>query len=371
MNKKNLEELFSTSEFPDYSIIVIQHLYIPADGTPEESMTKNINACKSLLEASFIPFYLEKSTNKIICYLNYDHSSFSIRTFVGSLRQVLYTIGMKVHSYVFYSEELKTMEDVKTELDFLVNCSNYGFILGRRRPIPGSFLHICHTKADTSGLPKTALAQDRLRSHEFEALSAELGEYGAKFMNPGNESNAFSFGMLFECISEFYFMIKFFFADQNFYHALFDITLADSIIRFDGISGVFTEFSKAIADYSKAFSQTTASEKKHKHIEEMLEYTDRNLATISLSGLSAKFSLTPEYISRLFKTEYDLNFTEYLKRKRFEKAVDLLKTDSKMTISEICEKIGLQSRSYFQNIFKKEYGMSPDIYRKEYNKTKR
>ncbi len=333
-------------------------------------MAKNIGACKSLLEASFIPFHIEKNSNKILCYLNYDHTSFSIRTFVGSLRQVLYTIGMKVHSYVFYSEGLKNQEDLQKELDFLLNCSYYGFLLGRRRPISGSFLHKCSENRTFDGLPQANTVPSMLRSHEFTELSDILTEYGTRFSNITDDANTFPLERLFECISEFYYIMKFYLSDQNYSHVFFESPLADSLIRFDGISGIFTELSKIVTDYAGVFEGMGISEKKHKHVEEMLEYIDNNIATVSLAGLSAKFSLTPEYICRLFKTECATSFTEYLKKKRFERAVEILQTDPDMTIADICDEIGLQSRSYFQNIFRKEYGVSPDVYRKEYFKAK-
>lgn len=371
MNKKSFEELFTSPEFSDYSVIVIHHLEAFDSVTSEETMTKNISASESLLEASFIPFHLEKNSNKILCYLNYDRSSFSIRTFVGSLRQVLYTIGMKVHSYVLYSEGITSREELQKELDFLLNCSYYGFLLGRRRPISGTFLHKCVQNTDSFELPKANMVTSMLRSHDFAELSDALTEYGTRFSNFADDANAVPLGNLFECISDFYYIMKFYLSDQNYSHVFFKSTLADSIIRYDGMAGIFNELAKVVLDYAGVFKGMGISEKKHKHIEEMLEYIDNNLATVSLAGLSAKFSLTPEYVCRLFKTEYAINFTEYLKKKRFEKAVEILQTDKNMTIADICDEIGLQSRSYFQNIFRKEYGVSPDVYRKEYFKAKR
>ena len=370
MNKNSLEELFISPEFPDYSVIVVDHLASVEGENYQDTLSKNLGACNSLLEASFIPFYLEKSTNKILCFLNYDHSSFSIRTFVGSLRQVLYTIGMNVHSYVFYSEELKNKYELQKELDFLLDRSYYGFLLGRRRPISGKYLHLCKSNTDFSQIPERSTVVEMLVSHEFTALSGILAEYGTRFANITDEINAFPLENLFECISDYFYTIKFYFTEINYSHSFFDSPLAESLIRYDGVSGIFTELSRVINDYSKVFSGIAVSERKHKHVEEMLEYIDNNLATVSLAGLSAKFDLTQEYICRLFKKEVDINFTGYLKQKRFEKAVELLKTNPNMTIASICDRIGLQGRSYFQNIFKKEYGMTPDAYRKEYIKSK-
>ena len=99
----------------------------------------------------------------------------------------------------------------------------------------------------------------------------------------------------------------------------------------------------------------------------MLDYIDANISNVSLSSLSSHFGLTPEYISRLFKTQYNDNFADYLKKKKLEKAASTLRSDMMITVTELSRELGYESRSYFQSIFKNKYGITPDAYRKRYH----
>ncbi|WP_431137979.1 helix-turn-helix domain-containing protein, partial [Psychroserpens mesophilus] len=55
---------------------------------------------------------------------------------------------------------------------------------------------------------------------------------------------------------------------------------------------------------------------------------------------------------------YTRTVADYVRHVRLETARNLLrKTD--MNISEVVYSVGFNSRSYFSNIFKKQYGLSP------------
>ena len=66
----------------------------------------------------------------------------------------------------------------------------------------------------------------------------------------------------------------------------------------------------------------------------------------------------------MFKSEMDMTLTEYITGVRMQKAKALLTTtDQKLTA--IAESVGYNDVSYFSNVFKKFYGVSPRSMRKE------
>ncbi len=82
---------------------------------------------------------------------------------------------------------------------------------------------------------------------------------------------------------------------------------------------------------------------------------------ISLSVVAEKLYTSDSYLSRVFKEEVGMTFTEYLTLKRIERAKQLLEfTD--MTMNEIAENIGLSLQS-FMRVFKKYEQMSPGQFR--------
>lgn len=368
MNKNNLETFFTEAVHKDFCILLIDHK--KADGTipPDSIIEYHLEACRNLLEASLVAFHIERVAGRIICYLNYDHSSFSIRTLAGSVRQVLYSLNSDTYIYIFYSPALASGEDAQAELSFILENSFSELILGRRIPISSGYLRRCVEGLERLGGLKFSELSALLSSGSFEIVCSSLNDYADMFTRPGSDAHAYELFSVLDILNICYYAIGLFFADRNYRNALFEQPLSICLVQYNGVAGVFSALCEAITGYSAKFSGVAVSERKQQHVSDMADYIDSHLNTASLSSLSAYFGLTKSYICRLFKTEYHITFNDYLKKKRFSAATEMLRSDSDITISELCEMIGYQSRSHFQNIFKQEFNMTPDEYRKQHHK---
>ena len=85
--------------------------------------------------------------------------------------------------------------------------------------------------------------------------------------------------------------------------------------------------------------------------------------TISLSEVADQVQVTPQHLSRLFKTSLNLTFVEYLTILRIQKAIALFK-DPEIKIYEVAEAVGYSSQHYFCTAFKRVLHLSPQEYRK-------
>lgn len=83
---------------------------------------------------------------------------------------------------------------------------------------------------------------------------------------------------------------------------------------------------------------------------------------LSLQQIADTFSISREYISRKFKQEHAINFTEYLTIYRLNKA-KLLMLNPNLKINQIAEIVGIRDVKYFSKVFKKQEGISPKDYR--------
>ncbi len=72
--------------------------------------------------------------------------------------------------------------------------------------------------------------------------------------------------------------------------------------------------------------------------------------------------LSPGYLSRLFRKEQGVTFSEYLTSLRLEKAQQLLRT-SELSIGEIAAEVGYSDPNYFSRVFSKTCGMSPSEFK--------
>ena len=95
-------------------------------------------------------------------------------------------------------------------------------------------------------------------------------------------------------------------------------------------------------------------------------YLQEHLAEeISLSVLAEQFHLNPQYISQLFKSEIGVNFLTYLTNIRMEKAKKLLLTTD-LPVAEVAEQCGYGDYRVFTKVFKKNEGVTPSQYRRDF-----
>ncbi|MGL1890823.1 MAG: AraC family transcriptional regulator [Spirochaetaceae bacterium] len=76
------------------------------------------------------------------------------------------------------------------------------------------------------------------------------------------------------------------------------------------------------------------------------------------------FSLTPNYISNLFRKETGYSYSEYVNNLRVKHSCRLLK-DTNATLDEISASCGFSSTTYFCRVFRKITGKRPGEIRKE------
>jgi two-component system, response regulator YesN len=84
---------------------------------------------------------------------------------------------------------------------------------------------------------------------------------------------------------------------------------------------------------------------------------------ITLQHVSELFKISNSHLSRLFKKETGINFSEYLSIKRVKKAKEFLEIDMQLSVIEVAAKVGFYDGKYFGQVFKKYYGVTPSHFR--------
>lgn len=75
--------------------------------------------------------------------------------------------------------------------------------------------------------------------------------------------------------------------------------------------------------------------------------------------------MNPDYLDRLFKKEFGLSVSQYIKEKKIDYAKMLLRTTN-LSVSEIAQRLGYINLSHFTASFKQITNMTPVNYRKKY-----
>lgn len=88
---------------------------------------------------------------------------------------------------------------------------------------------------------------------------------------------------------------------------------------------------------------------------------------ISVENVAAQIHRSSSYLMRRFKVETGMKVGDYITKCKLEEACDLL-VYGERSLAEISAYLGYSSQSYFQNVFKKQYGITPMQYRKQNRK---
>ncbi|MFC6227963.1 helix-turn-helix domain-containing protein [Paenibacillus allorhizosphaerae] len=100
-----------------------------------------------------------------------------------------------------------------------------------------------------------------------------------------------------------------------------------------------------------------------KQINSILKWIDQHYKTsFTIPFMASELHFSPNYLSKLFKEQIGKTIMEYTNEKRLEEARMLLQLRSH-SVEEICKETGFTYTSYFIQMFKKKYGLTPHRYR--------
>lgn len=117
--------------------------------------------------------------------------------------------------------------------------------------------------------------------------------------------------------------------------------------------------------FMKQLSQAVTERQTHENrtMLDIIKYIDHHYPEeISLQDIASHLFVSREYVSRKFKQEFGINFSDYLGHYRIDKA-KVLMTNHNLTITQIAEMVGFHDVKYFSKVFKKREGVSPKVYR--------
>ncbi len=123
--------------------------------------------------------------------------------------------------------------------------------------------------------------------------------------------------------------------------------------------------------FNKFIKEKTAQKKTPDWVKELKEIIQDQIDTnLNLTNLSKSIDIHPAYLSREFSKHFDnMNFGEYLRKLRIEKAIQLIQHQN-YSLTEIAYLTGFSDQSHFSRIFKEHTGKNPSTYRKDWQKGK-
>lgn len=99
----------------------------------------------------------------------------------------------------------------------------------------------------------------------------------------------------------------------------------------------------------------------------IVQYLSEYYITADLDSICRHFHRSASHISHLFKKNSGMTIRAYCNKLKLEKAKQLLSNTS-LPVTNVAVETGFHDASYFINLFRKKYGISPLAYRKNIDK---
>lgn len=120
-----------------------------------------------------------------------------------------------------------------------------------------------------------------------------------------------------------------------------------------------------LLDFTNRVAQAQLPSDTTRDIYKCIQYIKQHTnQAISVSDVADYVGKSRSHISRCFKKELGFQMNEFIMRCKLEEAKSLLSYTDK-SISEISSYLCFSSQAYFQNVFKKKYGITPNEYRRQ------
>ncbi|MEX1028473.1 MAG: response regulator [Paenibacillaceae bacterium] len=134
--------------------------------------------------------------------------------------------------------------------------------------------------------------------------------------------------------------------------------------RWQSVSEAIGDISQFYGDAIKAMVQIR-KDRKHLDLNEVKAHIDHYYQDpISLETIAQHFFISKEHLSRSFKVFTGENMSDYMIRKRMEKAKGLI-VEQGLAIKHVAQMTGYADIAYFYRVFKKYYGFTPGQLRKD------
>ena len=97
---------------------------------------------------------------------------------------------------------------------------------------------------------------------------------------------------------------------------------------------------------------------------EVQKYINRNYfnENLSIAEVANVMKVSQAYLIRVFKRDLKMNFADYLTNVRIKNAIILMR-DNELKLNDISKMVGYNTQHYFNNVFRKHVGISPQDYR--------
>lgn len=300
--------------------------------------------------------------HKITCIIN--SNSFLPETLAHNMHEHLESVYNHCRFNVLCSTPSLLTSDLQRNYSVLTHGLRYSYVYGYGNLFTQETLERFEATDNVIEPGLNSKMRQLFREHNFD----ELIEYIAGLPSLVR-SKASSFSRIYDHYRSMFFVITAFCTNNYTNYPYMDIPPSDLMRQFESID----EASAFLVDLINSLKSAPLSDDRDqgnaitkKFIDRIIEYIDENIVDASLNGVAEHFNVSAAHLSRVFKENAGINFSDYVAEKKLQKAVELLLDNNNYSIGGIAKTLGYNTPAYFSRKFKERFELTPAMYRKQY-----
>ena len=133
-----------------------------------------------------------------------------------------------------------------------------------------------------------------------------------------------------------------------------------------GFYGIHQSYKEALTTLEHGLEQETTSSELHTLGQSIVKYVDENYTYSGLSqqDIAERFGVSRPTVSKTFKEAKNMNFVDYLHKKRVEHAKMLI-AQGNYDVLKVAKESGYENEVTFKRAFVKNEGVTPRAYVKQ------
>ena len=292
----------------------------------------------------------------IVCIINYDNTV-DILDLVSKFPKELENFT-KCSFNVFYTKPYSSKEVAVDTYPRLLQLMKYSFIYN----YSNIFLLDQLDKIDRNTRVVDTMVLETVQGYLTELDPDKLSEYLNRILQ-SIRINGYSYNQTIDFLNMVFCSLKNFFIDKTLNYELKNKSLIEQLKDFKSLEECFNFIDSCFASYRENLISNSNTPNK-RNMNAILKYIDDNIEDITLTAVAEEFHITSAHLSRIFKDNIGINFSEYVTEKKLLRAMELLKENANLCIADIANKLGYSTASYFSSKFKERFGITPGTYKK-------
>jgi len=292
----------------------------------------------------------------VITIINHE-IAISIREFVNKMPSILSNFT-NCKFNIYYTAPFSSKDKAVDAYPRLRNIMKYSLLYNYPNILSLDKLE----KVDNNTKAVDTMVLDTIKNYLMELDIDKLIDYLKEKIH-SIRTNGYSYNQTIDYLNMVFCSIKNYFMDKSLEYDFDSGSILEQLNQLNSLEECINIIEQTLNTYKDILVENNALSNK-KNMDSILRFIDDNIEEVTLSAVADEFNITSAHLSRTFKDNMGINFSEYVTEKKLIRATELLKENTDYSIADIANKLGYNTASYFSSKFKDRFGVTPGNYKK-------